>query len=64
MDELDEYGSFNTRYEGDGKLWYIPGEPIPVYFEARQFFDGRLLVACWGHLEGQVFHLVVNAMIE
>jgi len=46
MDELDDYGSFNTRYEGIGRLVYIPGEDIHVYFEARQLADGRLVVAC------------------
>lgn len=46
MDELDDYGSFNTRYEGVGQLRYVPGEPVDVAFEARQLFDGRLLIAC------------------
>jgi hypothetical protein len=46
MDELDEYGAFNTRYEGVGKLQYLPGHPIPVYFEVRQLTDGRLLLGC------------------
>jgi hypothetical protein len=46
MDELDDYGSFNTRYEGVGKLVYLPGEPVHVYFEVRQLSDGRLLIAC------------------
>lgn len=46
MDELDDYGSFNTRYEGVGKLVYLPGEPVHVYFEMRQLSDGRLLIAC------------------
>jgi hypothetical protein len=46
MNELDDYGSFNTRYEGVGQLLYLPGDPVHVYFEARQLIDGRLLVAC------------------
>src|SRR5215213_1864409 len=46
MDELDEYGSFNTRYEGVGQITYLPGEPVHVYFEMRQLSDGRLLIAC------------------
>jgi hypothetical protein len=46
MDELDEYGRYNTRYEGVGQLHYIPGQPVAVYFEARQLTDGRLLIAC------------------
>src|SRR5215213_2254778 len=46
MDELEDYGNFNTRYEGVGRIVYLPGEPVPVYFEARQLADGRLLIAC------------------
>jgi hypothetical protein len=46
MDELDEYGAFNARYEGIGQLWYSGSPPIPTYFEARQLADGRLLVGC------------------
>jgi hypothetical protein len=46
MDELDEYGAFNTRYEGAGRLVYLPGPSIPIYFEVRQLADGRLLVGC------------------
>ena len=46
MDELDDYGSFNTRYEGVGQLRSMPGEPVDVSFEARQLIDGRLLIAC------------------
>jgi len=46
MDELEEYGSFHTRYEGVGKLVYLPGDPLDVYFEMRQLSDGRLLIAC------------------
>lgn len=55
MDELDDYGNFNTRYEGVGQLRYIPGEPVDVYFEARQLFDGRLLIACVS-LKGPIPH--------
>lgn len=46
MDELEDYGSFNTRYEGVGKLVYRPGDPLEVYFEMRQLSDGRLVIAC------------------
>ena len=46
MDELDDYGNFNTRYEGVGRIEYLPGEPVHAYFEARQLADGRLLIAC------------------
>ena len=46
MDELEDYGSFNTQYEGVGKLVYLGSDPVNVFFEARQLFDGRLLVAC------------------
>jgi hypothetical protein len=46
MDELDEYGAFNTRYEGVGELQYMPGLAVPVYFDVRQLVDGRLLVGC------------------
>jgi hypothetical protein len=46
MDELDNYGAFNTRYEGVGQLQYLPGPSIPIYFEVRQLSDGRLLLGC------------------
>ena len=46
MEEIDLYGSFNSRYEGVGHIVYVHGEIIPVYFEARQLYDGRLIVAC------------------
>src|SRR5215510_2582763 len=45
MDELDEYGAFNTRYEGVGQLNHV-GAAVDVYFEVRQLFDGRLLIGC------------------
>jgi hypothetical protein len=47
MDELDEYGAYNTRYEGIGTLRYFGDPPTtPIYFEVRQLVDGRLLVGC------------------
>jgi hypothetical protein len=46
MDELDNYGSFNTRYEGAGSIKYSSDNSINVYFEVRQLIDGRLLIAC------------------
>jgi hypothetical protein len=46
MDELDNYGSFNTRYEGVGQIVYLAMEPVRVYFEVRQLADGRLLIGC------------------
>jgi hypothetical protein len=46
MDELDEYGAFNTRYEGGRQLRYVPGPSVPIYFDVRQLVDGRLLVGC------------------
>lgn len=46
MDKLDEYGSFNTRYEGVGQIVFSRGEPVHICFEARQLTDGCLLVAC------------------
>lgn len=45
MDELDEYGRFNTRYEGVGRLLHIQAS-VDVHFEVRQLFDGRLLIGC------------------
>ena len=47
MDELDGYGTFNTRYEGVGHLIYLyPSDSIPIYFEVRQLTNGRLLLGC------------------
>ena len=46
MKELDDYGSFNTSYEGVGQLWYVGKPNIPVCFDVRQLADGRLIVGC------------------
>jgi hypothetical protein len=41
MDELDEYGAFNTRYEGVGRLQYSGNPWVPVSFELRQLVVNR-----------------------
>ena len=46
MEELDDYGTFNTSYEGVGRLWYIGKPDIPVYFDVRHLADGQLIVGC------------------
>jgi hypothetical protein len=46
MEELNEYGAFNTSYEGVGRLWYVGKPDIPVYFDVRHLADGQLIVGC------------------
>lgn len=58
MMELDIFGEYNTRYEGVANLVYLGQENVPVFFDARQLFDGRLIIACVS-LTGEIKEEVV-----
>ncbi len=44
MDQLDRYGLYEHRYEGIGEVNFAEGNPLPVYFDARQLRGAEIII--------------------